>query len=250
VQKVVFIIVVSISFFGCSVLRTKENIVSTEVKTTNTEEITNYNISAINFAFTRIEISVEGSGKKQKLLGNLKYINSGKYLISVRNNTGIEGVRIYIDKDTILANDRINRKTYYGSSSHLFEKYGISPAYFPVLFGDLIIDKESKKKEVKCKGGSTEITELTGMNEIHYTADCLKRKIVKAEFGRDPNKYQVNMKFWNFRKIDNKIYPVNILVNDLFNKNIITIEIKKAEIYNGPEINFIPGNNYELILLQ
>jgi hypothetical protein len=250
VQKVVIIIVVGISFFGCSVLKTKENITLNEGKATNAEEIASYNISTINFAFARIEISVEGSGKKQKLLGNLRYISSGKYLISLRNNTGIEGVRIYIDKDTILANDRINRKTYYGSSSHLYEKYGISPEYLPVLIGDLIIDEVNKKKNIKCKGGSTEISGLIGLNEIYYVADCSKRKVVKAEFGRESNKYPVDIKFWNFRKIGNKVYPVNILVDDLSNKNKIAIEIKKAEIYNGAEINFIPGNNYELILLQ
>ncbi len=239
-----------LGFEGCSVLKTRENINISEENITNTDEIKKFNITSLSFSFQKIEISVEGSGKEQKFMGNLKYMNSGKFLISLRNNSGMEGVRIYIDKDTILANDRINRKTYYGSSSHLFEKYGITAEYFPVLLGDLIIDEKAKNNTIKCNNGTAEINELIGQNEIHYIADCSQKKIIKAELSKDPDKEAVNVEFRNFRKIDNHFYPLNIRINDPYNKNKITIEIKKAEIYNGQELKFIPGNNYELILLQ
>jgi hypothetical protein len=252
VQKVIIFLIAGISWTGCSVLKSRENISLTSDKkfTINEEKILQQNISTFSFSMAKVEIIIEGNGEKQKLLGNIKYVYPGKFLISLRNSSGIEGARIYIDTDTILANDRINRKTYYCSARHLYEKYGISTDYIPVLLGDLIIEKKDKINDIKCKDGNAEISVLNGQKEIKYIADCTKGKIVSVNFKSKSNKYQINAEFSSFKKMNDYFYPSSIRIDNLTEHNKVDIKVKKAESYTGKDLKFMPGNNYELILLQ
>ena len=72
----------------------------------------------------------------------LKFEYPDKYLISIKSRTGIEGARIYISEDTILFNDRINKKMYYGSSLYLKRKYGLTTNFLPLIFGDIVSRKK------------------------------------------------------------------------------------------------------------
>jgi len=243
---------IGISFAGCSALRTRgsKDLASESGKRINIEGIAEKNLSAADFALTKIEITIEDGERKEKYLGNIKYKKPGTFLISVRSNTGIEGMRIYINKDTVLANDRIRKKMYYGSSKQLYEKYGISPDYLPVLLGDLLIGKELLSKEATCNNGITQINTQTGQNMISYIIDCSYNKVKRAGLGSDSDKYRINMEFRNFREMNNSIYPAIIEINESYSQNKITLEIKNAIPYEGPELEFIPGRNYELMLLK
>ena len=57
-----------------------------------------------------------------------------KFLISIKSHTGIEVARIFLTGDSIMINDRINKKLYYGSTSYLKNKYGLTTAVFPVIW--------------------------------------------------------------------------------------------------------------------
>lgn len=251
-RKSILILLTGIVITGCSALRSRTTFVDSENKrnTTNSEKIISQNLSSISFILSKIEIVVEEGGEKQKLIGNVKCVFPDKFLLSLRNSTGIEGARIYIDKDTILANDRINRKMYYGSSKHLFEKYGISAEYIPVLFGDMVNNDKALKDELKCNNGLAEINILSGNNKIQYNIDCTKDKIVKARITAESGKDQVIAEFSNFKELNDHFYPANIKINDVFSGNIINIKIVKAELYDGKDLVLIPGKNYDLILLQ
>ncbi len=251
-RKLILIFFTGILITGCSAVRSRKSFVEATNKknTTNNEKIIGQNLSSISFILSKVEIQVEEGGEKQKLIGNVKCVFPDKFLISLRSSTGIEGARIYIDKDTILANDRINRKIYYGSSKHLYDKYGISAEYLPVLFGDMVTQDKTLKDEIKCNNGKAAINILSGNNKIQYDVDCAKDKIVSARMTSESGKDQIMAEFSNFKELSDRFYPANIKINDVFSGNIISIEIKKAELYNGQDLKFIPGKNYDLILLQ
>ena len=143
-QKVAILIIITFLISGCSTLRRQSKVVpegepSLEVSLNN---IMQKNLTKYNFNVQKAEIQYIEEGRNINMIASLKYRSDGKYLASVRSITGIEIARIFISKDTILVNDRINKKLYYGSTDYLEEKYGISADAIPLLFGDLMIDTD------------------------------------------------------------------------------------------------------------
>ena len=102
------------------------------------ERIENQNLTKRNFFIQKAEIEILSEEENQKLIASIKFIYPDQYLISLKSKTGIEAARIFITDDTVLINDRINRKLYFGKPAQLKNKYGISPAVLPVVLGDFI----------------------------------------------------------------------------------------------------------------
>jgi len=252
VRKVITIVCLLLG--SCSLIRKQESIIATtdKEKAAEISAIAGNNLTGIDFSLQKVEIIIEEDGKKQKFMGNIKYKNPDVFLISIRNYAGIEGMRIYIDRDTVLANDRINKKLYYGSSERISLKYGINRRYLATGFGDLVIERDKMNKETECEKGLKKIINNTGDFNVKFTVDCRIGKIIRTEFSRKENseKDKTSLSFSHFKKLENVIYPEVIMINNSINKTNIYINIKKAEKYNGDDIIFIPGNNYEAVLLK
>ena len=103
---------------GCSVVKRETNtdFLSEENQTNSYEQIRALNITNKDFNIIKAEIDISTDNEKQKLLGSIKYKTPETYLISIRNKSGIEAARILITSDTIMINDRINKKLYYGNT--------------------------------------------------------------------------------------------------------------------------------------
>ena len=80
-----------------------------------------------------------------------------KYLVSIKSNTGIEIARIYLTEDSVMLNDRLNKKLYYGSASDLKKKYGLTTAILPVIIGDYVNDGKSDEESQNCIDGRLNI---------------------------------------------------------------------------------------------
>ena len=83
------------------------------------ESTKNQNITNNGFFIQKAEIEIVTGEGKEKYLASIKFEKPDKYLISVKSRTGIEGARIYISNDSILVNDRINKKLYSGNTFYL-----------------------------------------------------------------------------------------------------------------------------------
>jgi hypothetical protein len=91
-----------------------------------TESVSQQNITNSGFFIEKAEIEINNDKGKEKFIANIKFELPDKYLISLKSRSGIEGARIYLSKDTILVNDRINQIEYYGTSFYIRKKYGFS----------------------------------------------------------------------------------------------------------------------------
>jgi hypothetical protein len=208
------------------------------------------NLTNQNFTIQKAEIEVNNEEKKISLLANIRYQKEGNYLISMRSRNGIEVVRIYLTKDTLLANDRINKKLYYGSTEYLTKKYGISISAIPVIFGDLINDEKDSLLIIDCSDDRVKINRFIEERKIYYVVDCKLGKIINAQYYSENNENGIEIIFSNFSGLERYNYPGTIKIKDLKGNTGIKIEIKKIEITDGETLKFIPGSNYEKILLK
>jgi hypothetical protein len=251
-QKVIYIVILVVSIYGCSASRKAEKtVIENEVSVKLTEEvIQKRNLTNLNFTIQRADIELNNDGTIIKLLASLKYVTNGKYLISVRSKSGIEVVRIIITNDTIQANDRITKKLYFGSTGFLESKYGISIGSLPVLLGDLIIQAGRLQGFVECQEGKGIIRGTPENENINYSINCEKQKVEQAILRTNTGSGIIDIRFSNYRDNEKLSYPGTIEMIEEKSKSVVKIEIKKVEFNTDDNLKFIPGVNYEKIMLK
>lgn len=250
--KISFILFLLIVSSGCSVIRLGGNRnygLSNEIISGKLfESIKKQNITINNFFIQKAEIQIFSQEGTQKVLGSIKFERPDKYLISIKSRAGIEAARIFISDDTILINDRINRKQYYGSTQYLKSKYGITTSVLPIIFGDYITDNFSDNKAV-CSDGKLNIIGTVDGMKIKYVIDCKKGKIILAIPENRLNEEGIEIQYSDFFKNGNVLSPGKIEIKDFQRETTVGIKIQKRESQWNGKIEFVPGNRYELIRL-
>lgn len=205
------------------------------------------NLTNIDFFIQKAEIEIITQNGKEKYLASVKFEKPDKFLISVKSRTGIEGARIYISNDSILVNDRINKKLYSGKAFYLKKKFGISPDLLPLIFGDMILDKDYKDINERCIENKILIeSHLKGII-LNYEIDCSKRKVISVSQIDSFDKNVSKLRFGNFFHIGSNQIPRIIEFDDSRFDTVIKIKVFKIEAPWDGTIKFIPGKGYELI---
>ncbi len=251
VKNVIFLFLFIAS--GCAVSKKKFSIVegTPELRGTSLSKLViASNITARDFDIVKAEIELFDNGSGRKLLGSLKYRAPGEYLISLRHRSGLEAARIFITADTVMVNDRISRNLYIGSSEYILNKFGIGTTLIPLIFGDYLISMKDAETVRDCRSGISEIQGYIGDREIWYFLDCKIGKVssvtVSDRIGRDA----VRLNFSEYRKSGNYFYPGKITLEDVGGMSRINIVIGSLEFRDSKKLEFIPGKNYEKIILK
>lgn len=252
-RKITIILILGIFIGGCSLTRNIGKVApedSNKLFTGNVlESVKGQNITNFNFFIQKAEIEIVTQKGKGKYLGNIKFEKPDKYLISIRSQTGIEGARIYIDGDTLLVNDRINKKLYFGTSYYLEKKYGLTQSFLPLILGDIVLDKSCEESQEKCSGDKLIMNCLTKGIMLNYEIDCRKRKTILV--GQINNFVQngIKIKYESFRYIGNIFVPRIVELEDYKYNTTIRLKILKIDSMWKGTIKFVPGKGYELIEL-
>jgi hypothetical protein len=247
-RKIVSILTLIIIFSSCSVFRKAEKSsvggISADKTAISTEMLKSQNLTGSSFFIPKAEVEISSDDLKEKFIASIKYVPPGSYLISLRSRTGIEAARIFATPDTLLINDRFNRKLYYGEPEYLGLKFGIPLEALPVIFGDYIAGMNDVTGN--CIGGKMNIeSELKGL-KLEYTVDCKKGKIVNAfqegSLGNAVNEIQYD----DFDREGDIFIPSMVRIrNTKLNAELI-IRFGKIERPWDGSIDFIPGNRYDL----
>lgn len=252
-QKISSILFLVVIISGCSVLKKGSDKYAGDsdnyLPVNNIQSTKSKNITANSFFIEKAEIEIVSPGLKEKFLGSIKFEKEGKYLISLKSLTGIEVARIFVSEDTLLANDRINRKLYYGYPDYFLRKYGIPEALLPVIFGDLVGDKIAGKDSSECIDGRLNQAYLIKGIRMLYVIDCKKNKIISAVPENSFRSESFRINYTKFTKRNELIFPVQIDITDTQRNTTIKIKIIKITSGLKDKIEFIPGNKYELIRL-
>lgn len=252
-RKITVILFLVVLITGCSVFRyagSSNEGVSTGIITGDvSERVIKQNITFNSFFIRKAEIEFTTMEGREKFLCSIKFERPDKYLISLKSRTGIEAARIFITKDTILINDRINRKQYYGSTQYLKSKYGITASFIPLIFGDYIEDNISDNNQAKCFEGKMDIDCLVSGIKIKYVIDCKKGKSISATPGDSLNDEGIEIQYDDFFKTGEILTPGKIEIRDFQRQATIEIRIQNIESPWDGSIEFIPGNRYEILQL-
>lgn len=252
-QKIVIILFIIICSCGCSVTRNsgKNNYSFSDINESSklSERIKNNNLSNSSFFIEKADIHASGPEGDQKFLGSLKFELPDTYLISLRSISGFEVLRIYLTRDTLLINDRINKKLYYGRSQYLSEKYGIPVSILPLIFGDYLSTEIKDDLGLECKDGKVKLNSGINGIMIKYVIDCKKGKAISTSVVNSLNQESVKMNFTKFFGKETYMLPKSINIIGASRNLLISIRIVKAKLPFEGKIEFIPGSRYELVPL-
>lgn len=244
------ILILLVLLTGCSTLKSgktkTEHISSLSL---GLEKIKAQNLSDNDFNIKKAEVEITIGDEKQKLLASVKYKTPGFWLVSLKSNTGIEVARAYMTADTLLINDRLQKKLFYGKTNAIEKKYGIPFIALPVMFGDFIVGNLSGMDSTICTEGRNTQTIKFEKFEIKYFINCRDSKIISSNI-RDLENKEIQITYSKISLVDNKKYPARILVRDKTENCVIEIRIRNIDFNNIEKIDFIPGKGYENILLK
>jgi uncharacterized protein YceK len=207
------------------------------------------NLTTTGFFIPKAEVELSSDGDKMRFLASVRFDPEGKYLISLRTRSGIEAARIYIDKDTILGNDRINRVLYYGKPAILSRLYGIPFDVLPVVFGDMIGDNVNDVTS-RCNGGIFKSEQVIKGRRMSYRVDCGRRKIVSAENEGNLLTSESEIEFDDFIETDGITVPSRIRISHIRSATVITIKVDNIERPWSGSVELIPGGRYKKIELK
>jgi len=244
-RKITIILIVGLVLIGCSV-KQKSIARTAEIPITGNilVDVKNQNLTNYDFFIQKGEVEYITEGGKEKYLFTLKYEKPGRYLVSIKSRTGIEGVRIFVSGDSIMANDRINKVIYSASSRYLQRNFGISQSLLPLIFGDIILENREVKTE-RCIGNKVNFESSIRGQLLLYEIDCGKRKLSMTE--QEGNNLQIatEIKYDQFINMGGISIPRIIDMHHNQTNTIIKIKIIKIEIPWSGNIDFVPGKDYE-----
>jgi hypothetical protein len=212
-------------------------------------DVISQNLSKGNFYIQKANVEIEDGNTSLSFVATIKYIVPDKYLISARLRTGIELARIYINSDTIMANDRINKIFYTGKPGILSARYGIPLEILPVLFGDLITDAATVP-EMKCNDGKIMLDSYVKGLKIAYEIDCSRRKTLSMRQQGSFSGVTAEILYNKFESYDNQTHPMEISVFHKESGYNVKLNIEKIESPWNGTIDFIPGSRYKRMELR
>jgi hypothetical protein len=252
-RKIGFILCLMFLGYACSVGRIREGkfLAATEfnAKGKGLEGIKRQNLTANSFFIQKAEFKVVSQDVSKDGLGSIKFEKPDKYLISLKSKGGIEVARIFISDDTVLINDRIRKKLYYGSPAYLKSRYGVTASVLPLLLGDYINDEVYDTGKVNCREGKFNIEAVINRLKVNYVIDCGSGKTIFAQPEHNIRYGKLQIRYSDFLKTGEAFTPGKIEISDSQNKMRIEIKIDKIESPWEGTIQFVPGNKYEKIHL-
>jgi len=254
-RKIVFILIVlSVVLSGCSVIRKSGRAACKEVKEVIDENsflaVVKNNISNESFFIQKADVKITQEDISVRFIAGIKFRKPDSLLITLRSRTGIEAGRAFMTKDTILLNDRINKKLLIGNPEIIESKYGINPLFIFAVLGDIIIDQKELRGSVDCRKGILKKEFEINEKSVEYTIDCSKKKAVRAYFEGDIKTGNITIDYSNII-ISNEIkYPQKIEIEDDLKSLNIVLEIKKIESPWDGKIEFVRGSGYKVVKIR
>jgi len=238
---------------GCSALR-KQKVsygpVAIESEAENlSERILDQNLTSRNFYIERAEFKIKSDDGEKSGIGTVKFLYPDRFLISLKGNTGIEVARIFLTGDSVMINERMSKRFYYGSTTYLKAKYGITTSILPVILGDYVNDEKIDDNMINCVNGNFYINGIVKNVKVRYLIDCElgKSKVTLPEENLSGNGLEI--RYGKFFNVNNINAPGIIEISDKHRNTTIEIRIEKISIPWEGTIDFIPGKQYEKIHL-
>jgi hypothetical protein len=194
------------------------------------ENVRKNNISNKDFYIEKALFTINVNNETKRFLFSLKFKMPDTYLISIKNITGFEALRILITKDTLLVNERIGKRILYAKPGVLEKKTGLPFYALNILFGDLSADDFIIKQR-------------QGRRVWTSVLDPEKEKVLSTEISDGTLGEAIKINFSKFRKKYSNA-PSIIEFQSPGRGIRAKIKLERIEMSWNGLIEFVPGKGY------
>jgi hypothetical protein len=226
--------------------RNKSNLSSDEL----IKDVLQKNITNGSFYIKKAVVNFSDSLNNINLLISIKHNEQNKYLAIVRTLTGNELFRIFINRDTFLINDRLNKKILVGNEKYLGNNFGLDFRTLIYIFGDLSISKNCKSDQNSCVSGEMKFIDYFDDQKLDIKIDCNKEKISSVKIINEPGSIAVELEFNKIKETSFLTYPEEIKIRSNIREVKMSIKIKSIESPWNELVEFFPGSNYDMKILK
>lgn len=254
-QKIIYIaIAFTVVFSSCSAAKRAAG----EAKGTAVEEsaanslesVIANNLSNNDFYIRRADIRIRQENVTVNLNASIKFRRPDSLMITVRSSIGVEAGKGFITGDTVMINDRFNRKLMVGDPEELRAKYGIDPAMIYVILGDMIVAGGDRRSMLDCQKGEFSRKYLVEGRSVQYTVDCQGRKVKRVYLEGDVRTGNITILLSGMVKDGAISYPAKVVINDDLKELDIEMEIKRIESPWQGSIGSVGGQGYRVVRIR
>lgn len=254
-QKIIYkIIVAALLVSSCSTARkasrTTEGRDDRDSGSDRLESVIENNLSNNDFYIRRADIKIRQENVTVNVNAAIKFRKPDSLMVSVRSAMGVEAGKGFITGDTVMINDRFNRKIMVGDPDDIRTKYGIDPAIIFVILGDMIVDKEDSRSLIYCQRGEFKRKYVIEGRTIEYTVDCQRRKVKKVYLEGNLRTGNITILLSDIVREGNISYPGRVIINDDLKELDIEIEIKRIESPWQGSMGSIGGQGYRVVRIR
>jgi len=196
------------------------------------------NISDNSFFIQKAKIELQGRDSKDGFLASIKFKNQDSILISVRSMTGIELVRVFIEKDSVFVNERLNNSIFYRTVHELERKYSVSKNLIYIMLGDLIYSESDVKNLNKENAKSKFLETIVDDRKVEYEVDFNRGKVLNTKVYDIGDQKEITLKYNEFKRAGNCKFAQKIDITGYRDYRRIIIDIKRIDTPFSGEIRF------------
>ena len=239
-QKIPLILLLLNIITACSVYRNyPDNFGANNIRSDlSLASIRENNISDSSFFIQKAKIEIQGRDSKDAFLASIKFKNHDSILISVRSMTGIEIVRVFIERDSVFINERLNNSNFYGTIHEFVSKYGVSKNLIYIMLGDLIYSDSDIKNLINENGKSQFLEAIVDKRKVEYEVDFVRGKVLNTKVYNIGDQKDFILKYNNFKSTGNFKFAQRIDITGYHDYKRIIIDIKRIEKPFSGEIRF------------
>ncbi len=254
-QKIIpIVLVLALVFSACSATRkagrTDSGSTLGETAANRLETVISNNLSNNDFYIRRADIKIRQENVTVNLNASIKFRRPDSLMISVKSGIGVEAGKALLTGDTVIINDRFNRKLMVGDPEEIRSKYGIDPALIYVILGDMIVEKGDYRSILNCQKGEFRKQYNVEGRSVEYTVDCQKKKLKKVYLEGDIRTGNITILLSGIVKEGNITYPGRIAINDDLKELDIEIEIKRIESPWSGSMGTVGGQGYRVVKIR
>lgn len=254
-QKVkILILILALFSVGCGTVKKKSTEEFAIAGVYNAEmflqEVREYNLTKDSFYINKAEVQASMLGFNQNLIVSMKFKKPDSAMFIIKAKIGLEVARALITNDTIIINDRLNKRLILSGPEYFKRKYGLEPKLIYMIFGDFLLKPENIENQIKCQKNSSQIDFIKDRNQYLMKFDCISKKLKEASIESITRGKKVEFKYDEFVGNNKKKYPIlsTILVPDE-DINLI-LRIEKIDTNWDGNIDFVANNGYRRKVLK